>query len=224
MPIPSTVLGLPVWVSVAAAAAVAAVVRDRWLEGQARVVVERWAAQHRYRIVRCRRAWLSLSLVNSAPRYDTLGLERRRHAYAFEVTVDDRALGGTSRARVTVRGDWWSGFDEDVHVDWHELNAPDPAAAPPGPTWDAAQLDLLRRVGDGESTFRPDDPHSAEAGERFDLLVEHLQAMQRRGLVDCPAPLADISGRGRQYAAVTTVTLTAAGRALLDRDEASRRG
>ena len=217
MPIPTTVLGLPVWVSVAAAAVAAAVVRDRWLEAQARDVVDRWAAEHRYRVVRCRRAWLSLSLVNTAPRYGPIGLERRRHAYAFEVTVEDRALGGTSRARVTVLGDWLSGFDEELDVAWHELNTPDPAAAPPGPAWDAAQLDLLRRVGDGESTFRPDDPHSAEAGERFDLLVEHLQAMQRRGLVDFPAPLADISGRGRQHAAVTGVTLTAAGRALLER-------
>ena len=223
MPIPSTVLGLPLWAAIAAAAVLSAALRDQYLARQAREVVERWAAQHRYRLVHCRRAWLSLSLVNTAPRYDALGLERRRHAYAFDVAVEDRALGGTSRGRVTVRGDWLSGFDEDLEVAWDELNTPDPAAAPAGPSWDAAQLALLGRVADGETTFRPDDPHSAEAGERFDLLVEHLQAMQRRGLVDFPAPLADISGRGRQYAAVTTVTLTAAGRALVARD-ASRGG
>ena len=210
------ILALPPWVAIAAAGVVA-IVRDQWLERQARDVVERWAAQHRYQLVRCRRQWLSLALVDTAPRHDALGIEHRRHLYSFSVEVVDRALGGVSRGRVAVRGSWMGGFEEEVDVAWDALNAPDPAAPPAGPSWDAAQLALLDRVAAGESTFRPDDPRSAEAGERFDLLVEHLQALQRRGLVDFPAPIADLGGTARQYAAVTRVALTAAGRALLER-------
>jgi hypothetical protein len=64
-------------------------------------------------------------------------------------------------------------------MSWQRLNEPGPVAAPTGPAWEAAQLALLRRVGHGESVFHPDDRHTAEAGERFDQLVEHVLAMQR---------------------------------------------
>ena len=217
MLIAPSVLGLPLWVVIAAGAGVAAIVRDQWLERQARGVVERWATQHGYRLVSCRRGYFAtFALINVAPRY-AHGVEHRRHVYAFGIIVDDRKLGGVSRGKVQVRGDWLGGFEEDVEVAWDALNEPDPTASPPGPSWDAAQLALLRRIADGETTFRPDDGHTAEAGERFDRLVEHLQAMQRRGLVEFPAPLAELRRPGRQYAAVTQVALTAAGRDVLAR-------
>ena len=210
-------VGFPSWVVIAAVVGVATVARDQWLERRARTVVERWAAQHRYRLLRCRRAWFSLAFINVAPPYDASGFGRRRRPYAFDVAVEDRELGGGSRGRVSVRGDWLAGFDEEVVVEWSELNTPDAAAAPAGPSWNAAQIALLRRVNDGETTFRPDDPHTVAAGERFDLLVEHLQALQRRGFADFPAPLADTGRGGRQYAAVTGVVLTSAGREVLAR-------
>jgi len=224
MVLPSPVLGVPFW-AVAAGAAVVALLRDAYLGAQARAVVERWAARHEYRLLACRRSWVpawlaGFGLRNTGDRLGADGVPRRRYVYLFAVVVADGKLGGRSRARVRVEGDWAAGFDDDVDVAWDEMNAPDPtgAATPDaGPTWDAAQLALLRRVGAGESTFRPDDRHTPEAGERFDLVVEHLQAMQRRGLVDFPAPLAEIGRPGRLYGAVTDVALTAAGRAVLAR-------
>ena len=217
MAIPATLLGLPGWVVIFAAAGVVGLARDRWLERRARDVVERWASQHRYRLVRCRRHWFTFGPTNVAYGYGTRDIGRRRHHYVFGVEVEDRALGGRSRGRVSVRGHWLGGLDEDVDVAWDALNVLDESAAPAGMPWEAAQLALLRRVGDGESTFRPDDLQTPEAGRHFDMLVEHLGAMQRRGLVTFPAPLAEPRLRGRQYAAVTDVALTAAGREMLAR-------
>jgi hypothetical protein len=86
-------------------------------------------------------------------------------------------------------------------------------AAPIDERWAERQLDLLRRIRDGESTFRPDG-RDAAAGAEFDELVEYLLALQRRGLITCGAPLANLRGDS-QYAAVTNAALTRTGERML---------
>ena len=50
----------------------------------------------------------------------------------------------------------------------------------------------------------------------FDTTVEHLLALNRRGLLTCATPIAELKADA-QYATVTDVTLTDAGRRALDR-------
>jgi hypothetical protein len=91
---------------------------------------------------------------------------------------------------------------------------PDPwAAGVPlaGPPWDAAQLALLARVAAGETSFRPEAAGGAAAGAAFDRVVEHLLAMQRRGLVTCATPVGEVGRPDQHYAAVFDVALTAEG-------------
>ena len=215
----SSVYGVPVW-ALLAGAIVAAALWDRHHAAHARDAVDRWAAQHGYRLVRCRRLWLSgLGLRSTGVHFGATDQSHQRHVHVFAVTVADRALGGHSRGRVRVRRDVRSTFDPEVEVSWDALNESDPALpeVPAGPSWEDAQLALLCRVADGECAFRPDDRHSDEAGERFDMLVEHVTAMQRRGWVTHAPPIAERRLPGRRYAALTDVELTEAGREVVER-------
>ena len=108
----------------------------------------------------------------------------------------------------------------------HDPRCPDEAPRPeqeadPEPAFQVDRRDLLallRRVGDGECGFRPED-RSDEAGERFDMLVEHLLAMRERGWVTFRAPVGEMRRPGRTYVAVSDVELTDEGRAVLGRGQ-----
>lgn len=217
--LPSALLAVPGWAFVVAIVGIG-IALDAWRAARARALVERWALQNQYRLVSCRRSILSaigsgLGTVRIAG-FRVRGGSYRQRNYVFVVTVADRALGGLSRARVRVRGGAPE-VDRDVDVTWDELNAPDESAPPLGAAWEDAQVALLRRVAGGQRAFRPEDRETPEAGERFDMLVEHLMAMQRRGLVHFPTPIGEMRRPGRLYAAVNDVTVTDAGRDLLAR-------
>lgn len=123
------VLGLPLWAVAGGGAAVAALGWNLWLAGQAREVVERWAERQRYRMLRCRRAWLAELLGSGTTRaVETPHVLGR--AFAFEILVEDRRLGGMARGRAIARREPPGGFDEEPEVTWHELDIPGRPAAP----------------------------------------------------------------------------------------------
>jgi hypothetical protein len=178
----------------------------------ARDAAERWLERHGYRVRSLGETWRAGA---------SFPLRLRRDAdatFAFRATVDDRKLGGTGVVGLRVAVDWLARADDDVDVRWERM--PDPRAlGPPAPTaaWADAQLAVLRRVADGERTFRPGG--TEPAGAPLDAVVEHLLALQRRGLVTCATPHADLRGHGA-CAAVTDAALTAEGRRALARADA----
>ena len=84
-----------------------------------------------------------------------------------------------------------------------------------------AQIAILRRTASGEYTFRPDgrDP---DARREFDETVEHILALQRRGLLTCSTPIAELKADA-QYAAIGDVVLTDEGRRALEQADAAER-
>jgi hypothetical protein len=85
--------------------------------------------------------------------------------------------------------------------------------------WETKQIDLLRRVADDGPRLRPDGQDDAARTE-FDERVELVQALQRRGLLHCATPIAELK-RDAMYAEITDVVLTAEGRRVLERATAS---
>jgi hypothetical protein len=81
--------------------------------------------------------------------------------------------------------------------------------------WESAQIAVLRRVAAGESSLRPSG-RDAAARVEFDTLVEHVLALNHRGLLHCATPIAELRADA-QYAAVTDVELTEEGRQALAR-------
>ena len=78
---------------------------------------------------------------------------------------------------------------------------------------EVAQRALLKRIARGETSFAA-PRRSADGGEAFDMLVEHLMAMQTRGLITASVPRAARTP-GSMYELVDSVELTEAGRAYL---------
>jgi hypothetical protein len=177
-----------------------------WGRSRARDAAARWLERHGYRVRSLRTTWGSMTAFGPQLRL----VRRNEQTVVFRATVADRRLGGTGVVLVRVRVGAFGGIDEDaIEVSWERM--PDPYAsgpAAPDAGWLDAQLALLRRVVDGETTFRP--AAAEPAGEAFDVVVEHLLALQRRGLATCATPLADLRGPG-QYVAVTNVALTPEG-------------
>lgn len=85
--------------------------------------------------------------------------------------------------------------------------------------WDMKQIDLLRRVADDGPRLRPDGQDDAARAE-FDARVELVLALQRRGLLNCATPIAELK-RDAMYAEMTGVVLTQEGRRILERATAS---
>jgi hypothetical protein len=122
----------------------------------------------------------------------------------FRAVVEDRSFGGTGTVWFRV----WPGLagklGEEIEVNWETMPARVAEDAPPlEEGWWTRQLELLRRIQRGETTFRLRG-HDPAQGAEFDELVEYLLAMQRRGLITFGTPLANLRGDS-QYAAVTDV-------------------
>src|SRR5512132_738709 len=175
---------------------------------------ERWLAEHKYQIRRLRTPWFG-----GLGRFPPSLWRSSKRAIVFRAIVEDKSFGGTGIVWLRI----WTGFlgtlGDDVEVSWERMPKRETDdAAPIDERWAERQLDLLRRIRNGETTFRPDG-RVAPAGAEFDELVEYLLALQRRGLITCGTPLANLRGDS-QYAAVTNATLTKGGERMLREDDA----
>ena len=192
-----------------AAVAIFAIGHSLWRRQAARDRAERWLAENRYQVRELRAPWFvgigrfPLSLWRSS-----------KNAIVFRAVVDDQSFGGTGVVWLRVWTGWLGALGDDLEVSWERM--PKRATADDGPIeerWAERQLELLHRISDGETTFRLAG-RDASDGAEFDDLVEYLLAMQRRGLITCGTPLANLHGES-QYAAVTNAALTKAGERLL---------
>jgi hypothetical protein len=143
-------------------------------------------------------------------------------AVDFRAEVDDLRLGGTGVVRLRVWTDWLGMIDKEPEITWDRMPADGDGSKGTETQWHDAQLALVRRVAGGESVFRPDGREPSDRAA-FDATVEHLLALQRRGLLMCATPIAEIRADA-QYAAITGVELTAEGRRALERADAAAQG
>jgi hypothetical protein len=183
-----------------------------WQRRAARDIVERWLMENRFRARELRVPWFSVG------NFPMTFFRSQKSAVVFRAVVEDRSFGGTGIVWFRV----WPGLagklGEELEVNWEK--SPKRAAEDEPPLeegWWTRQLELLRRVQRGETTFRLRG-HDPEQGKQFDELVEYLLAMQRRGLITFGTPLANLRGES-QYAAVADVTITHAGEDLLARED-----
>jgi hypothetical protein len=185
--------------------------------GKARQAALEWLRQHGYHPRRLTIPWISTRAYRFAP----APLRNNDKAFYLRAEVEDRKLGGVGTVWIRTWIGWIGTEIGDTEVFWEHM----PAAVdgmPSGPVWEAAQLALLDRIAAGERTFRPRDSRSVEAGAAFDLDVEHLMALQRRGLVLCATPVAEVRVPGRAYAWVTDVELTEEGQRVAALNRAQR--
>jgi hypothetical protein len=188
-----------------------------WRRRRARDIAERWLAQHRYR-VRSLRA----SFWDSPGRFRVTPFRNNDWAADFRAEVDDMRLGGTGTVRLRVWTDWLGMIDREPEISWVSMPKEENGGSQsPDTQWADAQLAVLRRVADGETTFRPEGREPA-ARRAFDDTVEHLLALQRRGLLTCSTPIAELKV-GAQYAAVMDIELTDDGRRVLANASAAPR-
>lgn len=182
-----------------------------WRRERARAVVDAWLAVHRYRPREISIPWRPGPFVRSLWRDED-------RTVVFRAVVDDLRLGGTGIVWLRVWSGWLGGVNTEPDVDWEEIpTGAGPASQPIETRWADAQVELLRRVSGGETSFYP-ARGVADAGEAFDHVAEHILALQRRGLLRCAAPSANLRGDS-QYAAITDVQLTAEGRKALEKIE-----
>lgn len=201
-----------IWVA-AAALLVLQIAHAVWRRQIARGIAERWLAQHHYRVRRLRPVYW-----NARPMFRLTPFRNNDWAVDYRAEVDDLRLGGTGKVRLRVWTDWLGMIDREPEISWVKMPTLDDAGAPtPEMQWEHAQLAVLRRVASGESTLRPAG-RDATARAEFDTLVEHVLALQRRGLLHCATPIAELRDNA-QYAAVPDVVLTDDGRRALERAE-----
>ena len=188
-----------------------------WQHVRARGIAERWLTQHRYRIRSLKRAWWTRHM-----RFRMTPFRNNDWAVDFRAEVDDMRLGGTGVVRLRVWTDLLGMIDKEPEITWDRMPADEHDAKSTETQWHDAQLALVRRVAMGESAFRPEGREPADRAT-FDATVEHLLALQRRGLLTCATPLAELKADA-QYAAITDVALTAVGRLALERADAAAQG
>ena len=186
-----------------------------WRRTTARGIAERWLGQHHYRVHRLRTVFWS-----GSPRFRATPFRNNDWAFDFKADVDDMRLGGTGKVRLRVWTDWLGMIDREPEISWDRMPTEDDGGArTPETQWADSQIALLRRAAAGESTFRPAG-NDAAARARFDEEVEHLLALNRRGLVTCSTPIAELRS-GAQYAALTNVELTEEGQRALEKADAA---
>jgi hypothetical protein len=187
--------------------AAVAIAQGRTREASALEAAARWLRAHGYRAHRrMSPPWFAAPKFPGSPWRDT------DDAFDFRFAVEDGRLGGAGIVWLRAWPDWRGHVQGELEVWWEQMPAGATVGAPADPerSYEAAQLALIERVAAGETIFRPDARDDA-AGERFDMLVEHLLAMQQRGLVTLATPVAELRRPGRRYAAVRDVALTPEG-------------
>jgi len=192
-----------------------AIAHYAWQRRAARDIVDRWLMENRFRARELRIPWFSVG------HFPLTFFRSQKSAVVFRGIVEDRTFGGTGTVWFRV----WPGLagklGDEIEVEWEKM--PERAGDDKPPLeqgWWARQLELLRRIQRGETTFRLRG-HDPEQGKEFDELVEYLLAMQRRGLISFGTPLANMRGES-QYAAVTDVKITHHGEELLAREAAGK--
>jgi len=187
-----------------------------WRRHRAREIAERWLGQHNYRVQKLRAVFLE-----GGPRFRAVPFRSSDYAVDFRAVVDDMRLGGTGEVQLRVWTDWLGMIDRDPEISWVKMpNVEDGGAPTPEMQWEDAQVSVLRRVASGETTLRPAGRDPAARVE-FDELVEHILALQRRGLLHCATPIAELRSDA-QYAEVADVVLTADGRRAIERADSSQ--
>lgn len=195
---------------------VAVLLHAVWRYHTARGIAEEWLTAHRYRPRSLRLGWFGFW--RFAPKF----FRDEGRAYQFRAEVDDMRLGGTGIVWLRVWTDWLGLANREPEVRWERMPIDvDDGSQPMEHKLAEAQLVLLERVANGETTFRGQS-HAVDDGADFDEVVEHVMALVRRGLVTCDAPLLNVH-RNAQYAAVTNVALTDLGRRLLAERPPERR-
>lgn len=110
-------------------------------------------------------------------------------------------------------------MDREPELYWERMPTADNGGAlTPEMEWENAQIAVLRRVAAGDTRWLPEgrDP---DARADFDTMVEHILALQRRGLLHCATPLAELHSVA-QYAEIADVVLTTEGRRMIERADA----
>lgn len=201
------------WFFVAAAAL--AIGHWWWRHQRAREIADQWLRRHGYRV-----RSLRVSYWNVRPRFRMTPFRDNDWAVDFRAEVDDTRLGGTGTVRLRVWTDWLGMIDREPEVSWDQMPTEERGGATaPESEWANAQLEILCRAAAGEHTFRPTGRDTA-ARREFDETVEHVLALQRRGLVTCSTPIAELKSDA-QYAAIGDVTLTDAGQRAVERADAA---
>jgi hypothetical protein len=187
---------------------------DVWRRRSAREIAERWLSQHNYRVRQWRPVYMS-----ARPRFRATPFRNNDWAVDFRAEVDDMRLGGTGEVRLRVWTDLLGLMNREPEISWERMpRLDDGGALTPEMQWENAQLAVLRRVAAGDTTLRPEGRDPAARAE-FDATVEHILALQRRGLLHCATPIADLRS-GAQYAEVADVVLTAEGRRAIEQADA----
>ena len=176
---------------------------------RAKDAARQWLGRNRYRIVSIRTPW-----------FPTVGfasswLRDSDNSFVFEAIVDDGELGGTGKVFLRVWLTWLGEIDHEIEVVWDTVPDAERIGAPQ-PLWERlanAQLSALRRIADGEATFYA--PRRDEERERFDDLVEHVQALAQRGMITCGEPRSDGRNGGR-YTSIGDLRITDEGRGWLE--------
>jgi hypothetical protein len=204
------------WWVLAGVMLVAAIAHYALRRRKARRVAFDWLRQHGYHARR-----LTIPLWSwRAHRFAPAPLRNNDKAFYARAEVEDRKLGGVGVVWLRTWIGWTGEEIWDTEVFWERMPA-EGEGPPAGPVWEDAQLALLERIAAGEHTLRPADSRSTAAGAAFDLEVEHVLALQRRGLVTCATPVAETRVPGRAYAYVSDVTLTEEGARFVQRRQAS---
>lgn len=198
---------------IAAGFVVLAMVQHSVRGGRARSAARNWLHQHKYRTVSLKTPWFGPMFFKTSWNRDT------DNAYDFEATVEDTELGGTGTIQVRVRTGWLGGITEDIEVVREDMSEGSDVRGSQ-PLWERladAQLDILRRIADGETSFYA--PRKLEAGGgEFNELVEHVLALTNRGMVTSGAPRLDDRNLN-QYVSIGNLSVTEDGRRWLESQE-----
>ena len=190
-------------------AILASIARSWWLHARAKAIAEIWLEREKYKVQSLKVGLFSF--VMFSPKF----FRNDNHSIAFRAVVEDRKLGGTGVVWLRVWTDRLGLIDSEPDIRWEKRPIrTDPNDLPPDEQWEMAQRALLKRVSRGETSFAaPKRPHDGEMP--FDELVEHLMAMQKRGLVACSIPR-PARTPGSRYDYIEFVELTDEGRGYLD--------
>lgn len=202
---------------VGAAVTIAGSLHHWWRHARARDAAHEWLRGHHYRVRDLSVPWFSGMIFGPSL------FRNSDNAFDFRAVVDDRELGGTGTVRLRVWMNRMGVIDREIEVLWEQMpdeNSEESGSFPAPPLAErlmGAQLDLLRRIAEGETFFSL--PRSGQYdGAVFDQLVEHVLALSRRGLITCGEPESG-ARRGTQYSHVSQVALTVDGRAYLAENE-----